>query len=352
LRADAFYPGAKLFFAAQSRKEQPNMRKKQWLTLLMASVLIGLPAATGAQQQDIGADPAPPQVPPLDQNLAPPTGTTQSDATQSPAAAQPGFPSPAAPERSLIRGDQAQPAQLGDEGQSGASDAQRGELGVWLAPTDGPGVRVRRVAEGSAAQQAGLEPGDILMQINGRWASTPESVASMVREIPVGQNVSLQIWRDGQAQEISATIAPMDEASRVASADDQEYSVGFRGGSAGQSNDLAQRVMTLERQLGMVTQQLQQLSQQMMQSNSAGTASAPGAMPPGATPGAGLDATSPGTPGSASQDATTPSGTEQPGQTPSSDLDAPASDAAQPQTNPTGTESGVQSGSGSDSFLD
>jgi membrane-associated protease RseP (regulator of RpoE activity) len=161
----------------------------------------------------------------------------------------------AQPDRSLMGSGTAQPGQPGTAG-------QRGELGVFVIESSGPGVRVNRVVSGSAADQAGLEAGDVLMVINGQAVDRPQEVIRMIRAIAAGELANLRIWRDGQEQEIAATLQPLGAR--------ESYRSNFRGESSGMNGDLAQRTQRLEQQLGMVMQELQRLRQEVTQLRSGG----------------------------------------------------------------------------------
>ena len=140
-------------------------------------------------------------------------------------------------------------------------DGQRGELGVWLVATGGPGVEIRRITGGSAAELAGLQRGDVILQVNGRWASSPQEVAEMIRQIPIGEAATMNIWRDGQQQQLMATMQPARE----------DYQVAFRGEPAASNGDMASRTMRLEEQLSMVMQELKQLRQEVSQLKAGGS---------------------------------------------------------------------------------
>jgi hypothetical protein len=167
---------------------------------------------------------------------------------------------------------------------------RRGELGVFLVEGAGPGVRVARVVSNSAAHEAGLQTGDVILQINGQSMTAPPEITQIIRATPAGETVSLQIWRDGQEQEVTATLRPAGE----------QYRANFRGGaSAGVSGDLESRTRQLESQLAMVMQELQRLRQEVSQLRGGqvdtpsgfGAQSQPSAIPPQDTTPSGLDAT-------------------------------------------------------------
>nr|WP_283644848.1 sigma E protease regulator RseP [Alteromonas macleodii] len=65
------------------------------------------------------------------------------------------------------------------------------------------------VGEGSAAQKAGLQPGDELLALNGAKLSSWERLVDVIVESP-GENISLDIQRDGQQLTLDATIARRD----------------------------------------------------------------------------------------------------------------------------------------------
>ena len=65
------------------------------------------------------------------------------------------------------------------------------------------------VGEGSAAQQAGLQPGDKLLALNGNRLQSWERLVEEIVESP-GEQILLEIERDGQTLALNATIARRD----------------------------------------------------------------------------------------------------------------------------------------------
>jgi C-terminal processing protease CtpA/Prc len=176
-------------------------------------------------------------------------------------------------DRSMLHSGTGQPGEPG-------TATQRGELGVFVIESAGPGVRVSRVVAGSAADAAGIQAGDILMQINGQSVDQPQEVIGLIRAIAAGGAANLRIWRNGQDQELAATLQPM----RVR----ESYQSNFRGEPAGMNGDLAQRTQRLEQQLAMVMQELQRLRQEVTQlrggGGGLGTNGIEGQQPQGAQP--------------------------------------------------------------------
>jgi hypothetical protein len=85
----------------------------------------------------------------------------------------------------------------------------RAQLGVYVVPTDGAGVRINSVTSGTAADTAGLKPGDIVLAMNGQSVTNPQDVIEGIRAMNVGDTVELRIWRNGQEQDITATLQEM-----------------------------------------------------------------------------------------------------------------------------------------------
>jgi|TARA_B110000211_G_scaffold111565_1_gene129616 regulator of sigma E protease len=72
-----------------------------------------------------------------------------------------------------------------------------------------PTLEVGFVGEDSAAQKAGLQPGDKLLALNGDELTTWQALVDVIVESP-GDSVVLSIERDGQPQQLRATIARRD----------------------------------------------------------------------------------------------------------------------------------------------
>jgi serine protease Do len=79
-------------------------------------------------------------------------------------------------------------------------------MGVQLAPLssvrsqidyDGQGVAIVGVVSGTAADKAGLEPGDVIQEVNGKPVTDPKQVIAMVHAMKPGQVVQLRVWSAG-----------------------------------------------------------------------------------------------------------------------------------------------------------
>jgi membrane-associated protease RseP (regulator of RpoE activity) len=101
--------------------------------------------------------------------------------------------------------------------ESGGPLVRRGYLGVGLTdlspelrthfgvPEDS-GVMVAKVEPGSPAEKAGIKVGDILTSIDGKAVKSSWDVRGKVRGYDDGQQVPVEVWRNGKAQNVSVGI--------------------------------------------------------------------------------------------------------------------------------------------------
>ena len=79
---------------------------------------------------------------------------------------------------------------------------------------DETGVLIVRVLEGSPAQAAGLQPGDIIQRINALAVTTPAEVQTQVEASQIGEDLTLDIHRNGAAQSITLKPAALPRELR------------------------------------------------------------------------------------------------------------------------------------------
>lgn len=93
-------------------------------------------------------------------------------------------------------------------------------MGVQLVPLasvrnqidyKGQGVAIVGVVSGTAADKAGLQPGDVIQAVNGKTVSSPKQVTAMVHGMKPGQTVELRIWSAGVKRLVAVQLgqAPM-----------------------------------------------------------------------------------------------------------------------------------------------
>lgn len=87
----------------------------------------------------------------------------------------------------------------------GASDTQ-----VEVDGTTRTGALLREVVAGTAAADAGLKTGDVVVAIDGRPVSGSESLTGYVRQFSPGTQVVLGVVRDGTLEEVTAVLGTAD----------------------------------------------------------------------------------------------------------------------------------------------
>ncbi|MBD8899064.1 DegQ family serine endoprotease [Rhodanobacter sp. DHG33] len=75
------------------------------------------------------------------------------------------------------------------------------------------GVVVTGVDAGSPAEQAGLQPGDVLTALDGKPLQNVNDLRNAEGLLPVGSTVKLDVLRQGKPREVSATLRPEQLAS-------------------------------------------------------------------------------------------------------------------------------------------
>jgi S1-C subfamily serine protease len=104
-------------------------------------------------------------------------------------------------------------------------EVSRGFIGVQLQPEItqrttangfvGEGVEVLAVHAGGPAEQAGLESGDVITEVDGVEVATRRQIQSIISARPPGESLSLTIWRfdpvadAGRFERIDITLAEM-----------------------------------------------------------------------------------------------------------------------------------------------
>lgn len=84
------------------------------------------------------------------------------------------------------------------------------------------GALVAAVTPGSAAEKAGLQPGDVVLEFNGRAVGDSGELAAMVGESMPGAKVRLEVLRKGEHLTLAATLGTTaDETTRQAAADEE-----------------------------------------------------------------------------------------------------------------------------------
>jgi len=99
--------------------------------------------------------------------------------------------------------------------------------------SDPRGVLVADVAEGSPADDAGVNMGDVILRLNGRDVEDASDFIRRIQEAGVGSTVALEVNRAGAAEEINVTLEPMPPAAMLGSS-----KMGTTGGGWGRMSGM------------------------------------------------------------------------------------------------------------------
>jgi serine protease Do len=118
----------------------------------------------------------------------------------------------------------------------------RGRLGVSIQPVseelarafgreDERGALVSSVAPDSPAQRAGLEAGDVILQINDQPVERAHALPQLVGAIAPDTTVPIEIWRNGESRQLEVTVGATEAPQRTASRCDPSAGPGEPGGA-------------------------------------------------------------------------------------------------------------------------
>jgi serine protease Do len=98
---------------------------------------------------------------------------------------------------------------------------KRGQIGVHVSEINeetakamnlpnSRGILVAHVEEGSPAEKAGLEAGDVILKYNGHEVESASELSRLVGETPVGTDASVTVWRKGTNHTLSVRPKVME----------------------------------------------------------------------------------------------------------------------------------------------
>jgi serine protease Do len=73
------------------------------------------------------------------------------------------------------------------------------------------GALVNSVEKDGPSAKAGVEPGDIILKVDGRDVKQSNDLPRIITSVPPGRKVTLGIWRKGAAKDIPVTVAELKE---------------------------------------------------------------------------------------------------------------------------------------------
>jgi putative serine protease PepD len=91
------------------------------------------------------------------------------------------------------------------EGLIANGKVEHASIGIFLAPAQN-GVEITRVNPGSAGDDAGLQAGDVITEVDGNPITSSEELISVVAAKQPGDPLQLTITRNGSSQTIDVTL--------------------------------------------------------------------------------------------------------------------------------------------------
>src|SRR5579863_2539200 len=99
----------------------------------------------------------------------------------------------------------------------------RGKLGVTIQSVDQgladsfglpqpEGALVSSVEKNGAAARAGIEPGDVILKLNGQTVSDSNELPAEIAELAPGTAVKLEVWRQHTTREVDVKLSEMSDA--------------------------------------------------------------------------------------------------------------------------------------------
>jgi Do/DeqQ family serine protease len=119
-------------------------------------------------------------------------------------------------------------------------EVKRGKLGVAIQQLDDDlaeamnlsvrkGVLISDVEKGSAADQAGLRRGDVVVELNGRTIEKMSVFRNRIAALGPGGKATMAVIRDGKRTEVTATLGALASKKKLA-ADDKATTEGLLSG--------------------------------------------------------------------------------------------------------------------------
>src|SRR5262249_38085245 len=78
------------------------------------------------------------------------------------------------------------------------------------------GALVASVNDNGPAQGGGIQPGDVILNFDGKTVPDMRHLPRLVAESTVGKSVPVTVWRKRQAKTVQVTVGKLEETEQVA----------------------------------------------------------------------------------------------------------------------------------------
>ena len=108
-----------------------------------------------------------------------------------------------------------------------------GEMAEYYGLKDRKGVLVADVFKGDPADEAGIRPKDIILEVNDEKIETSRQLTAMIADLKVGKDAKVEVFRNGKIMTFQIKLAKRDDqrlASRSTPREREEEKFGIRVG--------------------------------------------------------------------------------------------------------------------------
>ena len=76
---------------------------------------------------------------------------------------------------------------------------------------------MQRVEPGEAAQKAGIQPGDVIVKVQGKKVTPDQTLSYLVANLPIGTDVPIELIRNGKTIKVNAKLGKRPSEEELAS---------------------------------------------------------------------------------------------------------------------------------------
>ena len=80
------------------------------------------------------------------------------------------------------------------------------EIARAVALESAAGVLIRGVVKNGPAERAGIQPRDVVLELDGKATRDTPALLARIADLPPGSAVKVKVWRDRKAQEVEVTV--------------------------------------------------------------------------------------------------------------------------------------------------
>ncbi len=111
------------------------------------------------------------------------------------------------------------------------------EIAESMGLSESSGALVASVTSGGPAQEAEIQPGDVVLKFDGKKIDRMRGLPRIVAETPIGKAVDVLIWRRGQEETVKVTLGELPEDEELAALSQEGADEGSVGDGVSSSID-------------------------------------------------------------------------------------------------------------------